>query len=493
MTFRGRLSLPACAAWLLAASPAAIAQDQLWSVAGAASNGDFPTRMQAFRDYDGDGVLDVWASEQAVGLNVFSGASGQLLYSPNAALTSYSFLGAFDWGGDGIDDYLCMSLSFPPAGSVRDGKTGKARFATNSDYPIVARDVDGDGKPEIAGLVSPDHVVLSRGSDGSVLWSATVATRGLALLVVADRNGDGVDDLACTSDAPPAGQGSLVLLSMSDGSLLSAGGPAVTGLTTWTKLGRDVDRDGDGRDDWIVANQLEGGTPGTPHRGAVWLVSSASLATLRRIDGRPGAALDFQCVAGDVDGDGCSDLALHYTPSQDLDHPVIELRSGRTWRPLAWLQSDAMRPYTPSLESRPIGDADGDGFDDLVVGRYDDDKLTCDRGRPAFLSLYPYSKELPPPMNGQRDALADYAFELLVTGFKPGSLVLIDWTEYWGAPYGPVRLLSTHANALGEVAGAVLVPPVPGGARPQLFGLQAIGMTPSGAPITSNVERCAYW
>jgi len=492
MTFRGSLSGSTCLAWLVAAAPAAVAQDQLWRVRPTYPFNVFAPRVLPFRDFDGDGVLDAWVNEERLTWRVLSGATGQLLHAPHASLNAYEFHGAFDWSGDGVDDYLCTRRPASPVGEVRDGATGTLLYVTHSDRPIVVRDVDGDGEPEIAGFGAPGQVVLSRGSDGGVLWTATVPTLGAALLVVDDRDGDGVDELACTSDAPPAGLGSIVLLSLGDGSLVAAGGPVVTGATSLTQLARDVDRDGDGRDDLIVAHPLEGGGPGALPRGSAWLVSSASFATLRRIDGRIGAEIAFECVAGDVDGDGSTDLAFEYAMPYEPDFPVIEVISGRTWRPLVWFESNFPNPSLPSLAAARIGDADGDGCDDLVIGRESDDEVTCDRGRPVFLSIHPNSKPLPPPMNGQRDALGDYAFGVFATGFQPHSVVVVDWVEHAGAAYGPVQLLLARANGWGELSDAVLLPPLPNTAPPETFGLQVSGVARSGAFITTKVETCLY-
>jgi hypothetical protein len=484
-------SIAAVVAWLVAAAPTASAQDQLWSVRPTFPANVFAPDVLPFRDFDGDGVLDVWVNEENLTWRVLSGATGQLLHAPHASLNAYHFRGAFDWSGDGVDDYLCTRRPASPVGEVRDGATGKQLFVTHSDRPIVARDVDGDGKPELAGFGAPGQVVLSRGSNGSVLWTATVPALGAALLVVDDWNGDGVDEFACTSAAPPVGQGSIVLLSLGNGSLVASGGPTVTGATSLTTLARDVDRDGDGRDDWIVANPLEGGGPLA--RGAAWLVSSASFATLRRIDGRIGAELAFECVAGDLDGDGVTDLAFQYALPYEPNSPVIEVTSGRTWRPLVWFESNAPTPYPPELAAARIGDADGDGCDDLAIGRATDHEVTCDRGRELFLSLHPNSKPMPPPMNGQRDAVGDYAFGLFATGFQPWSLVLVEWVEHAGAAYGPVTLLIARANGWGELSDDVLLPPLPNTTRPEVFGLQISGVARSGTFLTTKVERCLYY
>jgi len=495
---RERPSSPRAAARALAvalalvAAPAAVAQSRVWVTAGTHAARDFTLELHPFGDHDGDGVVDVTCFERPVGWRLLSGATGVELALLPAPFAAWSELrGAFDWNGDLVLDYLATgSAASPIEGRLLSGSDGALLHACHADFPIVTVDVDGDGLPETAGFQSSDEVVLTRGSDGGQLWSTQVPAFAPSLALIHDFDGDGVRDLVATSAPPPAGLGAIVVLSSKTGAIVATGGPAVAASPSQNRLHVVRDRDGDGHDELVLANPEEGGL--FPKRwGAAWLLSSASLATLARIDGSDRwPALRFEGDVGDFDGDGTSDLAVRYA----IDDGAVELRSGATLRPLCRFHSGELVPGRPNFAVAGVGDVDHDGRADLCIGRPREDLVTCERGRSVALTVEPGARQLPPPsMNPMLRQFGDWTFRALITGLAPGTPLLVELVEYDGLPYGPLPLRQSLADVHGEVEGGIVLVPLDPPGTAHTFGIRATGIAADGTPAITELEHCAYY
>lgn len=295
---------------------------------------------------------------------------------PNARLGGGTLGRVGDTDGDGLDELFVgdgATAVWVLPGTV-DGPATEASWSlweSSAGSGIAGGDFDGDGYADLAvgvmgtttsagvvrvfrggpaGLSQPEDQRVGQGPTG---WGGSLATF--------DVQGDGFDDLVVgrrvDSFDTGAGQVSLYL-----------GGPSGLSETAdWTYVGPSDwgvdhvvnagDLDGDGDEDLVVAAQGDVFTS----RGAQALVflgngSDFEASPSSTLPG--GAAMGLVVgAAGDLDGDGYSDLALgqqdgrvrlHMGSVVGPDLLPADVRSGRA----------AVSP----------GDVNGDGYDDLLVG-----------------------------------------------------------------------------------------------------------------------------
>jgi hypothetical protein len=238
-----------------------------------------------------------------------------------------------------------------------------------------AGDADGDGVTDfLVGSTPPASggsagvVYVVGGADGRVLTRLTVTTDrlfGYAVATVGDVDGDGIDDWLV--GAPQGGRdakdaGGAYLFSGRDGSLLRqiggdepGFGVCVAGVGDW---------DGDGAADYAI-----GVPPELRNRtaiGEVRVYSGKNGALLHRFAGDRAGVWFGAAIAdvGDVDGDGCHDLAVagNYgdAPGQ------VCIYSGRSGARLhAWVDDDPANGFGERVFG--AGDVDGDGCADVAV------------------------------------------------------------------------------------------------------------------------------
>jgi hypothetical protein len=221
--------------------------------------------------------------------------------------------------------------------------------------PLASGDLDGDGAPDlVTGDVTDEGVGTMRvyfgpiapGSEADVTFAWTGGPRSAALL---DLDGDGALDLASVRyrDREPA-------VEVRYGPIGS--GPAVAWAIEGLLLGvQDAgDPDGDGRAELLVRSEGHSWlVQGRPNGATVSEVAHVEIATTASI-------------VGDLDGDGLADLGLLGMPSP-CAFGVVHAPFAPVVGP-----SDAhhCRYYGgwEALTASAVGDADDDGFDDLVVG-----------------------------------------------------------------------------------------------------------------------------
>ena len=152
-----------------------------------------------------------------------------------------------------------------------------------------------------------------------------------------------------------------------------------------------ADLDGDGTDD--IAIGAPGDDTGGAEAGAVHVHSGADLderilSAYGSADESFGSAL---CAAGDVDGDGFEDLAVG-VPCHDglggTDQGRIDVLSGATFAVLTSFTVDEPNIEFGSALAN-VGDRDGDGIDDLLVGAPYADALASDGGAAFLLAVTP--------------------------------------------------------------------------------------------------------
>ncbi len=349
-----------------------------------------------------------------------------------------------DVDGDGVPDLMLASRDNDDAGTDwgkvyifrGSGISAGATSASTADYWLTGEsaaefsefgagglgDLDGDGLGDVFvgasrdddGGVDAGKIFIALGSSLPTISGGTLGSADITLVGenagdgagsaggVGDLDGDGLQDLvisASGSDRGGSNAGALYIvyaasigsspfdLSGADGVVV--GESAGDATSSFTAL---PDTDGDGYPDLLVGSGYNdrGGTDagtsyffsGTSLVGTV----DASAADLIFVGGAAGdyAGISLGISAGDVDGDGLTDLFIGAQGANgggsDAGAAYLLLASGLAGSGTYTVTSAA--DYTFVGESSGdnagtslsvIGDVNGDGLDDLTVGAYRDD------------------------------------------------------------------------------------------------------------------------
>jgi hypothetical protein len=401
-----------------------------------------------------------------------------------------------------------------------------ATFA-GRDYPIVgnnhiAADLNGDGRPDLAGAGINVRVALNNG-DGSFRPYVEYPAGGFTQDVAAgDLNGDGRPDLVVTNDSE---QTTLtVLLNNGDGTFgAPVAFPNVNGFDAPSIALADFDHDG--RLDAVVAHQFScfnaGCTVGdsvsvwrgvgdgsfqtpqqlpvgfAPYRvdvadvnndgnldlgiaggdGGVYILLGSGDGTFRQLPDLsvvPGVD-NTDLAFGEFNGDGIPDLAV----AADADHrTVVVLGNGDgTFRPSASV-SDALLERPGELT---VADLNGDGFQDILLGMANCCTVNGDgmlgvlygNGAGTFSAVRRYlvpgfviSKGggalIASDFNG--DGKQDVALQ--VRGNNPGTTVLINTTGTPAASFALGSVQLTPSSVVGGTQAEVNVMLAPGAVAP---------------------------
>lgn len=368
-------------------------------------------------DATGDGVPDVATTHwNPRGVQLFAGdGAGSFAEASNVNLPSNpSGLAAADFNGDGAPDLVACGATNGAASVLLDvhGSYPAAAPAipigpsSSGCSGVATGDFDGDGDPDFAtsntgsGDVS---VVTNLGGGSFVAFGHEFLGPGLSGLAVGDFDEDGTLDLAV---ADPAQDQVDVLVGLAHGDFLP-GASAFAGMHPIALQARDLDQDG--------------------HLDLV-VLSSESLYTLAG-DGRgqfdpavPGPGnLDttaFTCV--DIDGDDTLDVVT-------ADHESrVAILLGDGTGSLALQGVWATGQWPGSIDA---GDLDGDGRTDLALSHADVWTLTTmlqQASGPWFsLGFALAGSAGDPVLGGHGPLVAASAGGLELTQAKPGAAALL--------------------------------------------------------------------
>jgi hypothetical protein len=299
--------------------------------APTATGGTRPAAVCA-KDLDGDGKIDI-AVINDQGLTVFnnSGTVGFPHFdalAPYGTSTAPAALAAGDVDGDGRPDLVISSQTDPFFYIyLNTGTTGNISFATpfpvSSSTNIVGlaiADINGDGLPDIVTGSAGDGSVSVYNNSSSAGNLSFPSKTDLALspgsspgmLVATDLDGDGMLDIVCTDL-----NNSLVSPFLNTGarggviSMLPIPGISTgdvdqnTGFPPYPFGLAAGDMDGDGRTDLVVLNQFQS--------RMLLLRNTGSTGTISfHVEPDTLATLDFpnNLVINDLDGDGLPDVSM---------------------------------------------------------------------------------------------------------------------------------------------------------------------------------------
>jgi VCBS repeat protein len=327
----------------------------------------------AIGDVDGDGDLDAFLGTSEFGDRLhknngsafFSSANGNLPYFDDD--TAAVALGDAD--GDGDLDAWTANYGDPDRLYLNDGTgsftSSSGAFPPGNDYAtsMAVGDVDDDGDLDamVGALSAPDRLLLNDGTGTFSNGSAQIppndfeSTSDVAL---ADMDGDGDLDGFWANGALISFPGFQNRLRLNDGNGVFAETNAQLppGFDTTLDVATG-DVDGDGDPDILVANFV------SPER--LFLNDGTGIFADGSSQFPPGVGLARAIALGDVDGDGDLDAYLgNQAGSLAVPDRLYLNDGGGTFSDA----SSQIPPHLDPTEAVVLGDVDGDGDLDVVVG-----------------------------------------------------------------------------------------------------------------------------
>ena len=383
---------------------------------------------------------------------VFDGQSGTLsstLVSPNEEAAGYfgqAVSGAGDVNGDGYDDVLVGAYGENPGSSpwnagrayVFNGQTGGVIHALVSPNEETsgyfgksvsgAGDVNGDGYEDIivgaydedpgSSPIGAGRAYVFDGLTGSPIYTLVSPNEeeggrfGWTVSGAGDVNADAYDDLlvGAHEEDPamsPLNAGRAYVFSGQTGSLMHT--LVSPNEQEYGYFGVSVsgagDVNGDGYGDIVVGAYMEEASPNRRPAGRAYIFDGRTGNPLHTLVSDPQQAWAYFGLvvsgAGDINGDGYGDVLVGAYGENPAPSPTA---AGRAHIFNGWTGSELHTLASPGEELQGYfgasvsgaGDVNGDGYDDVLVGAYQEDPGASphDAGRAYVFSWLQLSSSL---------------------------------------------------------------------------------------------------
>ncbi len=342
----------------------------------------------AVGDVDGDGDPDILFAWSTAPLRLFlNDGKGKFSEAPSSNLPAHkgriNDLALADFDGNGSLDILAATGgSYPEQKVLLFTNDGKGRFTDRTaELPggadvtkcLAVGDIDGDGAPDavIGNFHKRNRLWINDGrgklldlTDSPFSWRQD-AFMSLALADV-DRDGDLDVVLGSTGSSATA-----LYYNDGNGNFLRAGPSSFPGNKDHTYCILPVDTDGDGDLDLFLGSSPRDKLYLSDGKGGFKDVSLAALPSLRNYS--------RAAAAGDLDGDGKPELIL-----AKYGQNVYLANNG--YGGFADATSTHLPPLRANTYGLALGDVDGDGDLDLVTANYKaQDRLYLNSGKGRFL------------------------------------------------------------------------------------------------------------
>ena len=298
-----------------------------------------------------------------------SAANAQVLHVPfypfNGAMRDdqfgYAVSEVGDVNNDGFDDFIVGAPVGPPFGGTTDigfarvysGASGAILYTFNGDSAFDQFGISVSGAGDVNNDSVPDFIVGARGDDNTGLDSGSARVfSGANGAILYTFNGDSAGD---------------------------SFGVSVSGAG---------DVNNDGFDDLIVG--ATGDDNNGSNSGSARVFSGVNGSVLYTVNGdNAGDAFGHSVsVAGDIDGDGALDSLVVGAPFDDNNGNgsgsvrFIDAGSGTLGATLNGESAGDQFGWSVS----DLGDVNGDGFDDVIVGAPQDDNTSLNSGSARVIS-----------------------------------------------------------------------------------------------------------
>lgn len=413
------------AAFVFHGGPRSISTIPTYQNDGTTANGHRGKRVSSAGDVNGDGYVDVLVSAPDEGsggmVHVFHGSPGGLSATPNLSISGsavgaapqfgLSLCTAGDVNGDGYSDVIIGApLSGGGKALIFHGSPGglSAVPALTLTQPLsqfgysvsTAGDINSDGYSDVVvgsnGAGATVHLGTAAGIAPALHASLTGANTGRCVSTAGDVNGDGYSDIIIAQNSGAfaqvfhGAQTGLITLPAVTIPVINSSGLGVSHFTDIQVCALN-DVNGDGFDDVAIgapywednAAQVDEGLVSVFYGSALGTMTSGnSIIQRNQAGGAFGASI---CGAGDPNGDGYADLVAgipNYVLGQVEEGGVL-IFNGRNGpiNPGAILVVQGNQDYAHLGASvAGVGDIDGDGYSDVVMGAPDRDGLNTDQG-----------------------------------------------------------------------------------------------------------------